>query len=50
MTLTLSTDVRRPPRSAAISKPRRAIRSTSGREYSQVSNQVPSSRVPLAPK
>ena len=50
MTLTLSTEVRRPPRDRAISKPRRAIRSTSGREYSHVSNQVPSSRMPFSPK
>ncbi len=49
-TFTLSTDVSRPPRSRAISNARRAIRSTSGREYSHVSNHVPSSRVPFAPK
>ena len=49
-TLTLSTDVSRPARGRASSKARRATRSTSGREYSHVSNQVPSSRVPFAPK
>ena len=46
-TFALSTDVSRPPRPRASSKPRRAMRSTCAGWYSHVSKRVPSSRRPL---